>query len=142
MNTDDFVDNVIANMKVIAMVQSNAKLCIRKGQLAVDVDDRFQSMRRWIYKDSRDNIIMHIRNIINNAIKISKGLLKDEISSDLKDWTLLRMNEEMRACEIGLINLKTTYIGDSATVAALDVLIDRLKANYEELARNEFSQSH
>jgi hypothetical protein len=140
MNTDDFVDNVIANMKVIAMVQSNAKLCIRKGQLAVDVDDRFQSVRRWIYKDSRDNIIMHIRNIINNAIKISKGLMKDEISSDLKDWTLVRMNEEMRACEIGLINLKTTYIGDSATVAALDVLIDRLKANYEELARNEFSQ--
>lgn len=139
MNTDDFVDNVIANMKVIAMVQSNSKLCIRKGQLAVDVDDRFQSVRRWIYKDSRDNIIMHIRNTINNAIKISKGLLKDEISSDLKNWTLIRMNEEMRACEIGLINLKTTYIGDSATVAALDVLIDRLKANYEDLARNEYS---
>ena len=139
MNTDDFVDNVIANMKVIAMVQSNAKLCIRKGQLAVDVDDRFQSVRRWIYKDSRDTIIMHIRNTINNAIKISKGLLKDEISSDLKNWTLIRMNEEMRACEIGLVNLKTTYIGDSSTVAGLDVLIDRLKANYEDLARNEYS---
>lgn len=136
MNTDDYVDNIIANMKVISMVQNSSKLCIRKGQLAIDVDDRLQSIRRWIYKDSRDAILIHIRNTINNAIKVSKGLMKDEITTDLKEWTLTRLNEEMRSCENGLSNLKNTYNDDSATVAALDVLIDRLKANYSLETQN------
>jgi hypothetical protein len=135
MNTDDFIDTIFANMKVIGMLQKNSKLCIRKGQLAIDTDDRFQGLRRWIYKDGRCIIIMHVRNTINNAIAVSKRLLKDEISTDLRDWTVLRMHEEMRACENGLQNLKTTYMEDSAMVAALDVLIERLRANYDDISR-------
>lgn len=135
MNTDEFVDNVLANLKVIGMLQKSNKLCIRKGQLAIDTDDHLQSVRRWYNKDSRDMVLMNIRNIINNAIKISE----QNHDGDLKQWTLTRMNEEMRACEMGLQNLKTTYMGDAMMIASLDVLIDRLQANYARISRTLIS---
>jgi hypothetical protein len=129
MNSDDLVDNIITNLKVIGMVKKGEKLCIRKGQLAIDSDNHLQPLRRWINKDSRDTILLHIRNTILNAIKISKGIHKDEILSDMKEWTYNRINEEMNSCEVGLQNLKTTYMNDSVIYAALDVLIERINAN-------------
>lgn len=132
MNTDDLVDNLITNMKVIGMVQRGEKLCVRKGQLCKDTDDHFQFVRRWVYKDSRETILMHVRNTILNAIKLTKALLKGDIASDMKDWSLFRISEELKACEIGLQNLKTTYMDDSIMYASLDTLISRLRASYEE----------
>ena len=135
MNTDDFVDNIIANLKVIGMVQKNSKLCVRKGQLAIDNEGHFQAVRRWLFKDSRDTVLMHVRNTINNAIKVSKNLINGDAQTDLRNWTLLRLNEEMRNCQAGIQNLKTTYMDDAMMVASLDVLSERLVANYEEISK-------
>jgi hypothetical protein len=135
MNTDDFVDVIISNLKVIGMLQKSSKLCIRKGSLSIDNDDHLQAIRRWLNKDSRDNVLMHVRNTIHSSIKISKELISGSLKSDLRDWTLARLNDEMRACEMGLVNLKTTYMSDAMMVASLNVLIDRLKANYEEISK-------
>ncbi len=44
-------------------------------------------------------------------------------------WSLHQVLTEMRGCESGLQNLRTTYVDDSMTVAAIDVLVDRLRAN-------------
>lgn len=142
MNTDEYIDTIFANMKVIGMLQKNSKLCIRKDRLTIDGDDRLQSLRRWIFKDGRNSVLIHIRNTINSAIRISKCFLKDEQTHDLRNWTILRMHEEMRNCENGLQNLKTTYMDDSAMVAALDVLVERLRANHEEIARKYDSEPH
>lgn len=134
---EDFFDNTIANLKIISMLQKNQKLCVRKGQLTLEREDRLQFIRRWFHSDSRDHILMHVRNSINNAIKIAKSLTEKENSTyKLKDWTLTKIMEEMEQAENGLINLKTTYAGDSIIIANLDVLIDRLKVNGEEIKKN------
>ncbi len=135
MNSDEYIDNVMANMKVIGMLQKNSKLCVRKGQLAIDSNNHFQFIRRWFNKDSRDSVMMHARNTINNAIKISKSIMCESIQMDLKDWTLTRINQEMEACELGLVNLKATYMDDAMMVASIDVMVDRLKANREEIMK-------
>lgn len=130
---DEYVDRTMANLKLIGMVNKGQKLCLRKGQLNIESVDRMQSVRRWLNKDSRDVTLIHVRNTINDAIKITKGLLGNTLHTDLKHWTISAVNQEMKNCENGLQNLKSTYMEDSSFIANIDVLIDRCKAQSDEI---------
>lgn len=132
--SDEFIDNTIAALKIIGMVPRSGKLCVRKGQLSVDDTDNLNtSLRRWFRGDSRDVTMMHARNAINNAIKISKALIEAFEKTELACWTLDRLVHEMEQCDVGLQNLKTTYANDAMMVANLDVLCDRLRAHKGEV---------
>lgn len=133
---DDLVDKTMANLKLIGMISKGEKICLRKGQLNIEQFDRLQCVRRWYNKDSRDVTLIHIRNTINDAIKIAKGLLLNNLQTDLKIWTISSINQELRNCENGLQNLKTTYMDDSSFVANIDVLIDRCKAQCDDMDRS------
>jgi hypothetical protein len=133
MNSDDHVDNIIMNLKIIGMVQKNGRLCIKKGSLTLEHDDQLQKIRRWFNKDSRESTMLHIRNTIMNATKLTKGVVSKQIDIELKDWVLSRIFTEMTNCQSGLTNLKTTYNDDSIMIANIDVLLERLQANCEEL---------
>ena len=133
MNTEELIDTTITNLKIISAVQKNGRLCIRKGQLTLEKDDHFQLLRRWINKDSRELALIHIKNTINNAVKLTKGIVNKQIQTDLKQWTLEKLIAEMQNCQGGLINLKTTYNDDFNFKATLDVLSGRLEANCNEI---------
>jgi hypothetical protein len=135
--TDDFVDSTIASLKVIGMVPKNGKLCVRNGQLCIDMQ-RIQGVRRWINGDSRSMTLVYAKTTVNNAIKIARSIILNCIGSQTcnaaSQWTLSRILEEMETSEQGLHNLKTTtYVGDSMMVANLDVIIERLGAYRDEL---------
>ena len=138
---DEYVDRTMANLKLVGMVNKGAKLCVFKGQLNIETVDRLQSFRRWYHKDSREVTLIHIRNTINDAIKIAKGLISNTIQSDLKIWTIGAINQELKNCENGLQNLKTTYIEDSSFVANMDVLIDKCKAQSDEIEKSMLEMS-
>ena len=133
MNTEDLIDSTITNLKIISAVQKNGRLCIRKGQLTLEKDDHFQLIRRWINKDSRELTLIHMKNTINNAVKLTKGLMNKQIQTDLKQWTLEKLIEEMQNCQGGLTNLKTTYNDDFNFQATLDVLSERLEADCKDI---------
>jgi len=135
MAAEEHIDRTIAALKIIGMVPRNGKLCVRKGQLAIDDPENSQGLRRWLRGDSRDLTLMHARNAISSAVKISKALVDAYATVELAAWTLERFVREMEQCEVGLQNLKTTYSADSMMVANLDVLGDRLHAHKSELAR-------
>jgi hypothetical protein len=130
---DELVDKTMANLKLIGMIKKGEKVCLRKGQLNIEYVDRLQSLRRWYNKDSRDVSLIHIRNTINDAIKIAKGLIANNIQSDLKIWTVSALNQELRNCENGMQNLKTTYIDDPSFLANIEVLLDKCKAQADEI---------
>lgn len=132
MATEEFVDTTIATMKIIGMVSKNGKLCIRKGHLCLDASDQMQCVRRWVQGDSRDCTLMHVRNTLNSAFKLSRFLISMPNMS-YAFWTLDRLLAEMAQCEIGLQNLKTTYSVDSIMVANLEVMLDRLTAHQSEV---------
>ena len=134
MNIEDQIDNTITSLKIIAVVQKNGRLCIRKGQLAIEPDDRLQAIRRWFNRDSRDQLLLHLRNTINNAVKLSRAILQQQLEVELRPWALQRLLAEMTNSQNGLVNLKTTYADDPAMVAAVDVLIERLSAHCQELS--------
>lgn len=136
MNSEEMLDNTIACLKVIGMVQKNGRLSVRKGQLSIETDDHLQKIRRWFNKDSRDLALMHIKNTVNNAVKLSKGLSDNSIDIELKSWAIQRLATEMQNCQNGIVNLKTTYCDDSLMVANLDVITERLQAHYNELVNS------
>ena len=133
--TDEFIDDTIAALKIIGMLPRGGKLCVRKGQLSLDQHDNIQRVRRWFRGDSRDLTLMHVRNTINNAVKISKMLMANYAAVELASWTLDRMASEMAQTEVGLKNLRLTYSCDSTMVANLDVLSDRLRAHHVEVSK-------
>lgn len=135
---DELVDKTMANLKLIGMIKKGEKVCLRKGQLNIEYVDRLQSLRRWYNKDSRDVSLIHIRNTINDAIKIAKGLITNNIQSDLKVWTVSALNQELRNCENGMQNLKTTYIDDPSFLANIEVLLDKCKAQADEIDKALF----
>ena len=126
LNTDDYVDSVIANLKIVGMVQKGGKLCVRKGQLAIERTDHLQGVRRWVAKDSRDVSLIHMRNTVGAALKLLSGATGTR--------TQARLAAELRQCEVGLQNLQATYIDDSAMVAHLQVLVERITENCEVFA--------
>ena len=134
---NEFIDNVIASLKIIGMLQKNQKLCVRKGQLTIERDDRMQFMRRWINNDSRDTIIMHIRNTANNAFKIAQHMIEmrnTSSESGISEWTLNLIMNELENARNGLVNLKTTYVNDAIMIANLDVLVDRISINCNDIS--------
>jgi hypothetical protein len=135
---DELVDKTMANLKLIGMIKKGEKVCLRKGQLNIEYVDRLQSLRRWYNKDSRDVSLIHIRNTINDAIKIAKGLITNNVQSDLKVWTVSALNQELKNCETGMQNLKTTYIDDPSFLANIEVLLDKCKAQADEIDKALF----
>ena len=104
MAAEEHIDRTIAALKIIGMVPRNGKLCVRKGQLAIDDPENSQGLRRWLRGDSRDLTLMHARNVINSAVKISKALVDAYTTVELAAWTLERFVREMEQCEAGLRN--------------------------------------
>jgi len=143
----EFTDNVIANLKIIAMLQKAQRLCVRKGQLTLERDDRFQFLRRYVRNDSRDTIVLHIRDTVSNAIKIARSTMEVlAVNSNIpqtvvqsagpcfSEWTLIKIMNELENARQGLINLKTTYSTDAIMIANLDVIVDRIAINCEDIA--------
>jgi hypothetical protein len=139
MNIEDQIDNTLTNLKIIAMIPKNGRLCVRKGFLNLETEDHFQTIRRFLNNDSRDICLDHIKNTILNAIKITKNIMNNQIEVELKNWTLQQISIEIRNCQTGLTNLKTTYNDDAVMKSQIDVLLERLNVHCEELS--EYQQS-
>ena len=137
MASEEIIDATIAALKIMGMVQKNGKLCIRKGQLCLDTDSTpvTQAAKRWLNGDSRDATLMHVKNVLNNAVKINRFLMKETPSTETGLWTLNQILSEMEHCEVGLMNLKSTYSMDSIVIATLDVMIERQKAHQQEVRK-------
>ena len=127
--SEEFVDATVANLKVIGMVSQNGRLCVRKGQLCLESCGSVQGMRRWLHGDSRDLTLVHVRNAISNArrvVMLSAGCV----------WTIRRIASELERCEVGLQNLRATYMSDSVMMANLGVVIERIVSYRAQLLQD------
>jgi hypothetical protein len=113
---EELVDKIIINLKIISILQIDDKLCIRKGNLQIDQDSNIRFIKRWFMRDTRDSILIFIRDIFR----------KINLIENKKDF--LRITLEFEKVEIGLENLKVTYSCDPVTIATIDNLITKLKS--------------
>jgi len=113
---EESIDNIITNLKIISLVKVDEKLSIRKGHLQIDNSSNFQFLKRWFYRDSREFILLFIKDLIRSI-----SSLFDKINSYRdSSWVLSRVLTEMENAKAGFINLKTTYCTDSVMVVKFD----------------------
>lgn len=132
---DDYVDLLIANLKVLASVPNGGRLAVRRGQLSVDTTVHGQCIARFWHGDSRETTIHHVKNSVSGAMRATEAIMNGT-SLDLKDiWTLDHVAREMQSAEFGIRNLRSTYANDAGTIAALHVISERLDAHCELIRR-------
>lgn len=144
---EEFIDNIITNLKIIGMIQINDKLSVRKGHLQLDKESGVQFVKRWFFRDSRSMTINYIKEIVrnmnilfsriklnnsnnNNLINIHNTNNNTNIMSYTNEdiiWIMSRILGEMEKVEVGLNNLKTTYSFDPVTIVMLENIINKLK---------------
>jgi len=112
---EELVDKIIINLKIIGILQVNEKLCIRKGNLQIDQESNIRSIKRWLFRDSRDNFLHYIKDLFR----------KIQCIENKKD--LERISLEFEKTELGLENLKITYSHDPVTTATIENLVTKLK---------------
>lgn len=127
MSDQHYVDNVLANLKVISMVKEGGRLRLIRGQLSTDCPSPFQPVRRWIYGDTRTMMVSHVRGIIHNAINIVKieNLVTDDQDKE-RIWITKKIIESLKSSQDGLKNLMNTYEHDAVVICALEVLLDKI----------------
>ena len=117
------MDHVITNLKIISLIQTNEKLCIRKGHLQIDNSIKLQFLSRWFYRESRDVILLFINDLIKNIFYFLHN--NDKYIDYL--WNLTHILIELEHTENGLENLKTTYIYDPYMIVNIDHIITKFK---------------
>lgn len=128
---EDYVDNIITNLKVISFVQVNDKLNIRKGHLQIDKESNMRSIYRWINRDSRDIVLKYIKDIIRN-IYLTVNKLKNNLNEE-SIWILTRIQTEFKKTELGLNNLKVTYSDDPVVMVTIDNIITKINEIYLQI---------
>ena len=123
------MDWIVTNLKIISLIQKNEKLCIRKGHLQIDKVSYFRFLKRYYYNDSRESTIIYIKEIIKN-IKIICNVCNVNNNNNQGLQTKLKdINElvDIESIELGINNLKISYIEDPMIVASLDHLLNKIK---------------
>ena len=97
-------DHVYVSLRVLSNLQEGQKLSTRNGLLSVD--RKANPVLRWLNGDNRSTTLMHLKNVINEAI-------------------VSGYHKELVEAAPGIESLKVTYADDSAFVAGVDVLLRR-----------------
>jgi hypothetical protein len=107
------LDDVIINLKLLAMVGKHQKLVTRDVYLNIEVKSIIpESLRRWKRGDDRNNTINKINQTVVSALKFAPD------HPSMKEYLNLALK--------GIENLKETYAPCHQTCARLDAILDKI----------------
>jgi len=110
------LDDVIINLKLLAMVGKHQKLVTRDTYLNIEARSLIpESVRRWKRGDDRNNCLLKINQTVTSALKY----LPDH--PEIQNY--------LDASRRGIVNLKETYALCSQTCARLDAVLDKIHAS-------------
>ena len=108
------LESTIVNLNVVAQLKKGQKLCTRGEYLDIEAPCLVpECIRRWRRQDSRNDMILALNKIINEAIRQDVPRYLDKAIT-------------------GLENLKHTYAHCHQTVARLDMILDKIHAQRKE----------
>ena len=142
--SDNF-DYIIVNLKVFAHVRENQRISTTsKGYFEIEKEYIWQSLKRFLYGESREKLIRDINVLISKTIVQVRTLLTsslltesgESIESENKRLLLNKISNLYRELErslSGFENLKSTYANDKRTGAELEVIIDKIVSMIKEI---------
>jgi len=121
---DEFIDDILTSLKIIASIKEGQKVCVRNGLLSLEIQSTgvWPAIKRAICGDNRELTVRYIRNVVHNSIAVIKFVKNpDDVLKSLADAVT------------GLKRLEVTYSADIATVSAIQVLVERIELEVKHL---------
>ena len=121
---DEFVDDILTSLKIIASIKEGQKVCVRNGLLVLEINSTgvIPAVKRFIFGDNRELTVRYVKNVVHNAVSVIKHVKNpEEVISALAEAIL------------GLKRLEVTYSTDIATVSTIQVLIERIELEVKNL---------
>lgn len=149
------LENMLLNLKIISKIPENGRIKrAEAGTLALDENENFKWLKRFINGDNRKKAIDDINNTIDfivekchdilnykyfeyNKVIIENSFIKNKLDNEYyKNSELIEIiYNDLKNCIKGLLNLKTTYHTDATSVSRIDILITKIKNFISELEK-------
>ena len=135
-------DNLLINLKILSKIQKNGRIARSyDGIIALEIDNYYQPLKRFISSDSRKQAIFEINSIVSECIATLQNILNskymsklfvqtDEYAKNCENLNLLV--SEMELAKTGIINLKFTYQNDQNVASQLDIIILKLNTTIRD----------
>lgn len=118
-------------LKVIGSLQEFDRLQTQRA-FSVDHPTTGQALKRWWMKEHRSANIKAIEDVFSRAFDQAESL-KQEPGQRKAQQLLARLRDDIERGRLGMLNLRTTYQGDEATVAALTLLDEQITDRLKQL---------
>jgi hypothetical protein len=117
---DDFKDELVTGLKVLAKVPPCGRLNIRNGMLNLESSGFWVPVKRLLMMQNRTQVLTHVRHLFTRTGEVLQG-------SDAGSFFKEQVREVKTDVVTGLENMKATYMGDAQTTAYIELLIERWK---------------
>ena len=136
--SDETIDRVLHDLKVIAAIRDNDKIFTDNGMLNLDHGGITSSVYRFVKGEGRNRGISAINNVLSDAFAIAESAMVSIESRELKENREAMVNKmksyhlickircSVSDCLIGFKNLRTTYSTDTSVTARIDVMKERV----------------
>lgn len=126
------------NMETLSKVKKGDKLYYYNNQFVIDYPSYTQSLMRWYYAESRHHTIKQLEEFTNQVLMALHSLLPPTIrltnyysnvlppSSSFAHGPVEQFITAMKGFEIGLQQLKETYVSDESTASSCEILIGKI----------------
>lgn len=146
---DISIDQIIINLKIIALIKKHEKLSINEASTSLIVDDQTnffyaQAIKRWLNDDNRQKTMEYIDNVVSKTFEWMdkvydeyKNGVDDNVSDDIfeedKESLLLRLSKEIINASEGLKNLRVTYRHDSLVNSQIQLMLDKIRIKINKI---------
>ena len=136
-------DKLFINLKILSKIQKNGRISRSSdGIIALENENFYQSVKRFVTNDSRKQSIFEINSIINETIDCLNNIVNskfmhknysttDEYYKNCENISLIL--EELIRGKTGIENLKFTYTSDANISSQLDILIIKINSSVKDI---------
>ena len=117
------LNDLLVKLKIISMIERGQKINM-STMTFIDSSSWIGALQRSIYGEGRKSLMIHLNQIIQQAIGTINEYQDTEFCSIIVN--------HLSQAKIGIRNLSVTYQGDPSVVAQLDVCISNIDLQLEK----------
>ena len=122
---DKYIDDNLTDLNILALLPEGVKISVRSGRIVHDdVNNAFNSFKRWIYNDNRKSGIQYIYNIVSDSLQI----LTETDNPAYKQIYLDILPNVIK----GIENYKRTYMPDAFICSRCAVIVHNIETVLEK----------
>jgi hypothetical protein len=130
------LDNIILNLKMLALIKADDKLYLEDGLLKIDNPTMTQGLTRWMNDYSRNKTMEDIGVLINETSRFVDNNFQKTDRSEEDNRDCQKILVEVSKSVTGIQNIKITYKDDTFIQSKLEVMNDKILEIKNKLSKS------